>query len=148
MIITLILILVFSIIWWFLVEYIKYFNTGDPEENNSKYWKFSYDFKPIKKGTKFSIKNKKYTTKNKAKYEEINKYLDEMEERIKEVAEKEELSKLRPPLSGDEIMDIFDLEPGPSVGIIMKALYEQRINDGEVSKEEATKLAKEVYKKL
>ena len=88
------------------------------------------------------------TTKNKAKYEEINEYLDEMEERIKEVAEKEELSKLRPPLSGDEIMEIFDLEPGPSVGIIMKALYEQRINDGEVSKEEATKLAKEVYKKL
>ena len=88
------------------------------------------------------------TTKNKAKYEEINKYLDEMEERIKEVAEKEELSKLRPPLSGDEIMDIFDLEPGPSVGIIMKALYEQRINDGEVSREEATKLAEKVYKKL
>ncbi len=88
------------------------------------------------------------TTKNKAKYEEINKYLDEMEERIKEVAEKEELSKLRPPISGDEIMDMFDLEPGPSVGIIMKALYEQRINDGEVSKEEAIKLAEQVYKKL
>ena len=88
------------------------------------------------------------TTKNKAKYEEINKYLDEMEERIKEVAEKEELSKLRPPISGDEIMDMFDLEPGPSVGVIMKALYEQRINDGEVSKEEAIKLAEQVYKKL
>ena len=88
------------------------------------------------------------TTKNKAKYEEINKYLDEMEERINEVAEKEELSKLRPPISGDEIMDMFDLEPGPSVGVIMKALYEQRINDGEVSKEEAIKLAEQVYKKL
>ena len=88
------------------------------------------------------------TTKNKAKYEEINKYLDEMEERIKEVAEKEELSKLRPPISGDEIMDMFDLEPGPSVGVIMKALYEQRINDGEVSKEEAIKLEERVYKKL
>ena len=88
------------------------------------------------------------TTKNKAKYEEINKYLDEMEERIKEVAEKEELSKLRRPISGDEIMDMFDLEPGPSVGVIMKALYEQRINDGEVSKEEAIKLAERVYKKL
>ena len=49
MTITLILILVFSIICWLLVEYIKYFNTGDPEENNSNYWKFSYDFKPIKK---------------------------------------------------------------------------------------------------
>jgi hypothetical protein len=30
----------------------------------------------------------------------------------------------------------------------MDALYEQRINDGEVSKEEAIKLAKETYKKL
>ena len=88
------------------------------------------------------------TTKNKEKYEEINKYLDEMEERIKEVTQKEELSKLRPPISGDEIMKMFNLEPGPDVGKIMKALYEQRINDGEVSKEEATKLAKEVYKKL
>ena len=88
------------------------------------------------------------TTKNKEKYQEINKYLDEMEQRIKEVTEKEELSKLRPPLSGDEIMDMFDLEPGPSVGIIMKALYEQRINDGEVSKDEAIKLAEKVYKKL
>ena len=88
------------------------------------------------------------TTKNKEKYADINKYLDEMEERIKEVTEKEELSKLRPALSGDEIMEMFNLEPGPDVGKIMKALYEQRINDGEVSKEEATKLAEEVYKKL
>ena len=88
------------------------------------------------------------TTKNKEKYEEINKYLDEMEVRIKEVTEKEELSKLRPPISGDEIMEMFNLEPGPVVGKIMKALYEQRINDGVVSKEEATKLAEEVYKKL
>jgi len=88
------------------------------------------------------------TTKNKEKYEEINKYLDEMEERIKEVNEKEELSKLRPPISGNEIMEMFSLKPGPDVGKIMKALYEQRINDGEVSKEEATKLAEEVYKKL
>ena len=88
------------------------------------------------------------TTKNKEKYEEINKYLDEMETRIKEVNEKEELSKLRPPVSGNEIMEMFSLEPGPDVGKIMKALYEQRINDGEVSKEEAIKLAEEIYKKL
>ena len=38
--------------------------------------------------------------------------------------------------------------PGPSLGKIMESLYEQRINEGEVSKEEAIKLAKEVYKKL
>ena len=88
------------------------------------------------------------TTKNKEKEAEINKYLDEMEKRIEEVKEKEELSKLRPPITGNEIMDMFELEPGPIVGKIMDALYEQRINDGEVSKEEAIKLAKETYKKL
>ena len=74
--------------------------------------------------------------------------LDEMETRIKEVLEKEEMSKLRPPISGDEIMSLFDLEPGPKVGVIMKALYEQRINEGEVSKDEAIKLAKETFNNL
>jgi len=88
------------------------------------------------------------TTKNKQKAQEIFEKLDEMETRIKEVLEKEEMSKLRPPISGDEIMSLFDLEPGPKVGVIMKALYEQRINEGEVSKEEAIKLAKETFDNL
>ena len=88
------------------------------------------------------------TTKNKNKFDEINTYLDEMEARIAEVKEKEELSNLRPPITGDEVMAIFDLQPGPAVGKIMEALYEQRLNEGEVSKEEAIKLAKETFKKL
>ena len=88
------------------------------------------------------------TTKNKQKAQEIFEKLDEMETRIKEVSEKEEMSKLRPPISGDEIMSLFDLEPGPKVGVIMNALYEQRINEGEVSKEEAIKLAKETFNNL
>lgn len=88
------------------------------------------------------------TTKNKNKAKEIYENLDEMERRINEVLEKEEMSKLRPPVMGNEIMKILDIEPGPTVGIVMKALYEQRINDGEVSKEEAIKLAKKIYKNL
>ena len=88
------------------------------------------------------------TTKNKQKKQEIHQTLDEMEKRIEEVKAKEELSKIRPALSGDEIMEHFNIQPGPKVGVIMKALYEQRINDGEVSKEDALKLAEETYKKL
>ena len=88
------------------------------------------------------------TTKNKQKKREIHQTLDEMEKRIEEVKAKEELSKIRPALSGDEIMEHFNIQPGPKVGVIMKALYEQRINDGEVSKEEALKLAEETYKNL
>ena len=88
------------------------------------------------------------TTKNNEKAETIYKYLDDLEKRIKEVKEKEELDKLRPPVNGNEIMKILKIEPGPSLGKIMESLYEQRINEGEVSKDEAIKLAKEVYKKL
>ena len=44
------------------------------------------------------------TTKNKTKAKEIYDNLDEMEKRIEEVKAKEELSKIRPALSGDEIM--------------------------------------------
>ena len=85
------------------------------------------------------------TTKNKEKEKEIFDNLDLMEKRIEEVKEKEEISKLRPPLTGDEVMKLFNLQPGPRVGEIMKALYEQRINEGEVSKEEAITLAKKIY---
>ena len=88
------------------------------------------------------------TTKNKQKKQDIYKTLDDMEQRIKEVKEKEELDKLRPPVNGNEIMKVLKIEPGPALGKIMEALYEQRINEGEVSKDEAIKLAKEVYKEL
>tara|TARA_B100000579_G_scaffold8249_1_gene6254 strand:- start:681 stop:977 length:297 start_codon:yes stop_codon:yes gene_type:complete len=46
---TVLFIIIFSIAWWYLVEYIKYFNTGDPNETAENYWKFSYDFKSTKK---------------------------------------------------------------------------------------------------
>ena len=88
------------------------------------------------------------TTKNKEKKQKIHQTLDEMEKRIEEVKAKEELSKIRPALSGDEIMKHFNIQPGPKVGVIMKALYDQRINDGEVSKEEALQLAEETFKNL
>ena len=88
------------------------------------------------------------TTKNKEKKQKIHQTLDEMEKRIEEVKAKEELSKIRPALSGDEIMKHFNIQPGPKVGVIMKALYDQRINDGEVSKEEALQLAEETFNNL
>ena len=46
---TISLIIIFLVFWWYLVEYIKYFNTGDQNETDTNYWKFSYDFKPNKK---------------------------------------------------------------------------------------------------
>ena len=45
-------------------------------------------------------------------------------------------------------MEILNLKPGPTLGKIMDSLYEQRVNEGEVSKEQAIALAKEVLKTL
>ncbi|MEC7168942.1 MAG: hypothetical protein VXV90_00745 [Pseudomonadota bacterium] len=45
---SLILIILFFL-WKYLKEYIIYFKTGDPKENTSTYWMFSYDFKSDKK---------------------------------------------------------------------------------------------------
>ena len=39
------LLILLSIICKFLASYIKTIRTGDPNENNSTYWMFSYDFK-------------------------------------------------------------------------------------------------------
>ena len=32
-----------------MINYIKFIRTGDPNESNENYWRFSYDFKPTKK---------------------------------------------------------------------------------------------------
>ena len=87
------------------------------------------------------------TTKNSKKREEIYGHLDNLQKRILEVSEKEEINKMRPPISGDDVMRELSIEPGPLVGKIMKALYEQRINEGEVSKDDAMTLAKEIMKR-
>ena len=84
------------------------------------------------------------TTKNENKKKQIYGYLDQLESRIAEVAENEEVRKMRPPISGNDVMKALGLTPGPIVGKIMKELYEQRINEGLVSAEEALELAKKI----
>ena len=49
MITTVLLIIIFLIIWKYLTDLIKAIRTGDPNENASNYWKFSYDFKSLKR---------------------------------------------------------------------------------------------------
>ena len=86
------------------------------------------------------------TTKNEKKKIEIYGHLDNLEKRIEEVSEKEEVKKMRPPITGNDVMKELNLKPGPLVGKIMKELYEQRINEGLVSVEEALRLANKIKK--
>ena len=71
------------------------------------------------------------TTKNP---KNITKYLgnfDRVEKRINEVIEIDKLKAFQSPVRGDEIMKMFDLEPGKEVGKI-KTMVEDAIINGEI----------------
>jgi poly(A) polymerase len=83
------------------------------------------------------------TTANERRERAIQRRIDDLEERIERLSEAEELSRLRPPVDGNEIMEHLGISPGPQVGEIMDILLEKRINDGPYSKEEALAIATE-----
>ncbi len=83
------------------------------------------------------------TTANKRRELAIQERIDELEERIRVLGEQEELSKLRAPIDGHQVMSYLQLEPGPSVGEVMNILLEKRINDGPYSRQEAFDVARE-----
>ncbi len=80
------------------------------------------------------------TTRNKRRERAISRRIDELEERIVELREKEELDALRPPIDGTQVMEYLGLEPGRQVGEIMRMLYERRIEEGPYSEDEAYEL--------
>ncbi|OGH89855.1 MAG: hypothetical protein A2507_00955 [Candidatus Magasanikbacteria bacterium RIFOXYD12_FULL_33_17] len=71
------------------------------------------------------------TTGNPKKLEKRLKNYDILETRIAEVLEKDKLRAFNSPVRGEEIMELCNLKPGPTVGKIKKAL-EDAILDGEV----------------
>ena len=78
------------------------------------------------------------TTRNKKKAESLAKTYDQLEERIALLMEQEELDKIRPDLSGEEIMQILGIKPSPTVGKAYDFLLELRLEKGPIGKEAAT----------
>ena len=76
------------------------------------------------------------TTRNRAKEEGIQAAMDDLEIRIKDLAEEERIKSERPGLDGDEIMEHLDLGPGREVGQALKFLLEIKREEGDIEKEE------------
>lgn len=74
------------------------------------------------------------TSKNKEKKNRYLKNFDYVEEKLKEVEGKDKLRNWQPPVDGREIMEAFDLKPGPVIGKI-KAEIEEAILNGEIPNE-------------
>ena len=77
------------------------------------------------------------TTRNQTKAKELGRRMDELENRIQELAAKEELDKIRPELDGRQVMDQLGIPPGPLVGEAMAFLLELRLEEGMLGEEEA-----------
>jgi poly(A) polymerase len=87
------------------------------------------------------------TTRNRRKAEILSHAYDDLEKRIAIVMEQEELNAMRPDLSGEQIMEILGLKPGPRVGQAYKYLLELRIENGPMGQEQATKALLEWHSK-
>ena len=77
------------------------------------------------------------TTRNAAKARALATAYDSLEQRIGELAEQEDLERIRPDLDGNEIMTILGIKPGPAVGAAYRHLLDLRIEHGPMSHDEA-----------
>ncbi len=76
------------------------------------------------------------TTKNRHKEARLQADIDELEERILELARQEHLAAERPQLDGNAIMQRYEISGGPEVGRALKFLLELKRNEGTLEVDE------------
>jgi poly(A) polymerase len=76
------------------------------------------------------------TTRNERKALMLAQRMDELELRIAELAEREELASIRPELDGTQVMAQLGIGPGPLVGKALAFLLEIRLEEGLLGEEE------------
>ncbi|TFB75265.1 CCA tRNA nucleotidyltransferase [Cryobacterium glaciale] len=79
------------------------------------------------------------TTRNRRKADRLGFAYDDLEQRIAALNEQEELGAVRPDLDGEQIMDVLGVKPGREVGEAYRYLLEQRLDDGPLGEQEATR---------
>jgi poly(A) polymerase len=77
------------------------------------------------------------TTRNQKKAQMLASTYDQLEQRIQELMQQEELNKIRPDLSGEQIMHILSIKPSPMVGKAYDFLLELRLENGPLGEEKA-----------
>jgi poly(A) polymerase len=77
------------------------------------------------------------TTRSQAKATRLRRAYEELEWRIDELAQQEELDSLRPDLDGHQIMELLGIKPGPGVGRAYQFLMDLRLDAGPLGEAEA-----------
>lgn len=82
------------------------------------------------------------TTRNRRKADRLAHAYDDIEQRIAELSEAEQLAAVRPELDGEAIMRILQIGPGPVVGRAYKYLLEVRLDEGTIGEAAVTERLK------
>ena len=77
------------------------------------------------------------TTRNEAKARALGRRMDELEARIAELRQQEELDAIRPDLDGVAVMARLGIPPSRTVGEALDFLLELRLDEGPLGEEEA-----------
>jgi poly(A) polymerase len=77
------------------------------------------------------------TTRNQAKARALGRRMDDLEARIADLAEREELASIRPPLDGHRVMELLGVSPGRVIGDALAFLLEARLDEGPISDDDA-----------
>jgi poly(A) polymerase len=77
------------------------------------------------------------TTRNQKRAAMLARRMDELERRITELREREELDAIRPPLDGRQVMEHLGVPPGPIIGEALDYLLELRLDEGPITPDDA-----------
>lgn len=120
-----------------LVElHMRFYGYGDAGWTDSAVRRYVTDAGPLLERL-HRLTRSDVTTRNQRKAERLSFAYDDLEQRIGELAEQEELASIRPDLDGQQIMEILGVPPGPLVGRAYRYLLDERMEHGPAGEQAA-----------